>query len=63
MRYPASEKLEIISLVERSHLFETAQRTDGGAGMDRPDLARMAGAPGFEEIQRFRSSPVSTSPS
>jgi hypothetical protein len=34
-------------------LFEAAQRADAGAGMDRADAAGMAGAPGFEEVERF----------
>ena len=36
-----------------NELFEAAQRADGGARMDRTDPAGMAGAPGFEEIERF----------
>jgi hypothetical protein len=34
-------------------LFEAAQRADGGAGVDRADAAGMAGAPGFEEVERL----------
>ena len=38
-------------------LFETAQRADAGAGVDRADAAGMAGAPGFEEVERSGRAP------
>ena len=34
-------------------LLEPSQRTDGGPGMDRADAARMTGAPGLQQVQRF----------
>jgi hypothetical protein len=34
-------------------LFEAAQRADAGTGMDGADPARMAGAPGFEQVEGF----------
>jgi len=36
-----------------NELFESPQRANGGPGMDRADPARMAGAPGFQQIQRL----------
>lgn len=36
-------------------LFHPPQRTERGPGMDGADAAWMAGAPGFEEIERLRS--------
>ncbi len=53
MRYPASEKLEIIRLVERSHL--PVRRTLQRLGVSRPtfyrwyDLYRRFGTPGLED--------------
>lgn len=53
MRYPASEKLEIIRLVERSHL--PVKRTLGQLGVSRPtfcrwhDLYRRFGEVGLED--------------
>ena len=34
-------------------LFEPPQCADRGPGVDRADPARMAGAPGLEQVQRF----------
>ena len=34
-------------------LFESPQGADRRAGVDRADPARMAGAPGFQQVQRF----------
>jgi hypothetical protein len=36
-----------------NELLHTAQRAERGSGVDRADAARMAGAPGFEEIERL----------
>src|SRR5579885_3033644 len=36
-------------------LLETAERADGGAGVDRADAAGMAGAPGLQEVERLRA--------
>ena len=34
-------------------LFEASQRANTGTGMDGADPARMAGAPGFKEVESF----------
>src|SRR5690606_31331910 len=36
-----------------NELFEPAQRAHAGTGMDGADAARVAGAPGFEQVERF----------
>ena len=38
-----------------NELFKATQRADACAGVDGADPARMAGAPGFEQVQRFRA--------